>query len=492
MHYNYVQFNTPQFHLLSDNQLEDLHLATLQVLERAGVAFQCQEALDILGEAGADVSNPGRVKIPPRLVEQALRTTPRTVTLYSREGEPAIILNRMTGAHFGSCTGYPEIIDPYTRKRRLGYVEDVADLARLCDALPNIERIYTGSPYKTLDASIADEVSLLQLVLNTTKPIGCWIMDGAKSLKRMIAMCALVAGGEEQLRRKPFFMGSSQPVSPLVQGTDPMEKSLLCAEKGIPNFIYPMPMAGATAPATMEGTLVISNAEILSQLVVLQMKYPGAPLVIGAFPSVMDMKTGIFPTGAPELSVIVAGLTELIHYYGLPAFGCAGMTDAEVLGVQATAEITYQILTSALSGADLVHNVGLFYHSTAISGELIVLCDEIISMVKVLMGGLRVNEDTVPLKLIERLGPQSNFLYDSHTLKNFRKFWVPTIFDRSFTRKADTKDAEELLHQKTITILETHKPKPLPEQLVKELKNMERSWFKEAGLVYEYPQWSDK
>jgi len=488
MRHNYTQFNTPQFRLLSDNQLADLHQATLQVLERAGVSFQCQEALDILGEAGADVSDPKRVKIPSRLVEQALKSTPRTVTLYSREGEPAIVLNRTNGAHFGACAGYPEIIDPYTRKRRLGYAEDAGDIARLCDALPNIERVYTGSPYRTLDPAVADEVALLQVVMNTTKPAGCWIMDGAASLKRMIDMCAMVAGGEKQLRRKPFFMGSSQPVSPLMQGTDAMAKSLLCAAKGIPNFIYPMPMAGATAPATVESTVIISNAEILSQLVAIQLKYPGSSLVIGSFPSIMDMKTGIFPTGAPELSVILIGLTELIHYYGLPVFSCAGMTDAEVLGAQAGAEITYQILTAALSGADFVHNIGLWYHSTAISPELIVLSDEIIGMVKVLMTGMKVNDDTVPLKLIEKLGPQSSFVYEKHTFEHFRNFWVPTVFDRSFSRKEDTKDCEDLLNGKTIKILETHKPKPLEEGLVKELKKLEKSWFAEAGLKYEYPK----
>ena len=358
----------PVFRLLSEEQLENLHQATLKILEKAGVAFMCAEAIDILGDAGADVSNPDRVKIPSRLVEQALKTAPRTITLYSRDGEPAVKLKAMTGAHFGGVTGFPYVIDPRTRKYRLGYVEDVADLARLCDALPNIERVYTGSPYRTLSALVADEVSLLQVAMNTTKPIGCWITDGKASLRRMIEMCALIAGGEKKLREKPFFMGSSEPTTPLLQGKDSMEKSLLCAEKGIPNFIYPMPMAGATATVTIEGTVAVSNAEILSQLVVVQLKYPGAPVIIGAFPSIMDMKTGIFASGAPELSIITAALTELVHYYGLPVMGSAGVTDARTVGIQAATEITYQIFASALSGADLVHNIGLVYHASATSG----------------------------------------------------------------------------------------------------------------------------
>ena len=487
MHSNYIQFNTPQFHILSDKQLEELHLATLQVLERTGVAFECQEAIDILSDAGADVSNPNRVKIPSYLVEQALRTAPKTITLYTREGEPAIALNGMTGSHFGGFPDCPNILDPYTRKRRKCYVEDIADMARVVDALPNIEWSYTSTAHTTLPGAITDKVTLLQFILNCSKPIVCEIND-VSSLKEMIDLCSIVAGGEEQLRKKPFFGGSSEPVSPLIQGKDAMEKSLLCAEKGIPNVVYSMPMAGATAPATFPGCLAIANAEILSQLVVLQLRNPGAPIIFGSIPSIMDMKTTIYSYGAPEMSLMVGALTELCHYYKLPMFGTAGCTDADIIGIQAAAEITYQILISMLTGADLVHDVGLTYHATTISPELMVLADEIIDMVKVLMGGIEINDETLPLDLIERLGPRVNYLSEGHTLKHFRKFWVPKIFDRSMIKKEGIKDCEELLKDRTIEILNTHKPKPLPEDLVRELKKVEKTWFDRVGLKHEYPK----
>ena len=133
MRYNYTHFSSPQFRLLSDSQLEELHLGTLQILERTGVVFQCQEAIELLD--GANVSDPNRVKIPSYMVEQAVRTAPKIITLYTREGEPAIVLNGMTGSHFGANTDHQNILDPYTRKRREYYVEDIADTARLIDAL---------------------------------------------------------------------------------------------------------------------------------------------------------------------------------------------------------------------------------------------------------------------------------------------------------------------------------------------------------------------
>ena len=145
MRHNYIQYNSPQFRVLSDSQLEELHLAVLQILERTEVSFtNCQEALELLGEAGADVSNPDRVKTPSYLVEQALRTAPKTITLYTRDGEPAMVLNGMTGSHFGSNAGGPHYLDPYTRKPRLTYAQDIADMARVVDALPNIEWLGAG------------------------------------------------------------------------------------------------------------------------------------------------------------------------------------------------------------------------------------------------------------------------------------------------------------------------------------------------------------
>lgn len=486
MRSNDIQFRGPQFRILSDKQVEDLHLATLQILKRTGVTFQCQEAIDILGEAGADVSNPNRVKIPSYMVDRALRIAPKIITLYTREGEPAIILNGATGSHFGASPDNREILDPYTRKRREYYVEDIAAQARLIDALPNIEWAYTAPSYRSLPGSITDKVTLLQFILNCSKPIFCEIND-VSSLKEMIDLCSIVTGGEERLRKKPFFGGSSEPVSPLVQGKDALEKSLLCAEKGIPNVVYGMPMAGATAPATFPGCMAIANAEILSQLVVLQLKNPGAPVIYGSMPSIMDMKTSIYAYGAPEKCLMVGALTELCHYYELPMFGTAGCTDAGIIGVQAAAEITYQILISTLTGADLIHNVSAGYHGKEKWPELMVLVDELIDMVKVLMGGIEINDETLPLNLIEEVGPGSDYLSEGHTLKHFPKFWVPRIFDRSFIRNEGTKDCEQLLNEKTIEILETHEPKPLSEDLVTELQKAGKSWLHRVGLA-EYPK----
>jgi trimethylamine--corrinoid protein Co-methyltransferase len=476
-----VQYASPQFRLLSERQLEDLHLGTLQILERAGVAYECQEAIELLGDAGADVSNPNRVKIPSHLVEQALRTAPKTINIYNRDGQPAMVLNGKTGSHFIGCADLPETLDPFTGKGRPTYVEDVADNSRVIDALPHIEGVMTGGCYPTLPGTLGDRISLLQFIMHSSKPIAVSIVD-APSLREMLELCSIVAGGEEQLRRKPFFIGSSEPVTPLTQGKDPMEQSLICAEKGIPNYPYSMPMAGATTPATWPAVLAIPNAEFLSQLVPIQLKRPGAPVIYGSIPNIMDLRTTIFPYGAPEMSFLVAAMTELAHYYGLPMLGTAGCTDSDVLDVQTATEATYQILMTALSGADFVHDVGVMNRGLMVSSELMVLSDEIIGMANVAMGGIEINEDTLPIDLIERVGPRGNYVSEKHTLRHFRKFWAPTIFDRSAVKSSSTRRSAQLLKEKTIGIIKSHHPKPLPDDILKELRKVEARWLKRVGL----------
>jgi len=486
---NYSQFNGPQFRVLSDKQTEELHLATLQILERTGVTFECEEALKLLGDAGADISNPNRVKIPSYLVEKALETVPKTITIYTRDGEPAFVLNSMSGSHFGSGHDPRFLQDVHTGKIRKCYVEDIVEYSRVIDALPNIEWSLTSAVNLTLPVTtddISDRIGLLQFILNSSKPVAGQ-NNNVSTLRETIELCAIVAGGEEQLRKKPFFINTCEPVTPLIQGEDSLQRSLLCAEKGIPSVVYGMQMAGATTPASFPGCIAIANAEVLSQLVVLQLKNPGAPFIYGGMPSIMDMKTTIYTYGAPEKILMVAALTELCHYYKLPMYGTAGCTDAQKMNLQAAVEATSTIFASALSGANLVHNVGTLYHGGWRSMEYIVLADEIIGMVKAIMAGIEINDDTLPLDLIEKKGPKANYLSEAHTRKYFRRFWVPTVFDRSASKKEGEKDCEELLKAKTLEILKTHQPRPLPEDVLKEVRKVEKAWLKRVGLT-DYPK----
>ncbi len=490
---NYLELSPPRFRRLDDRQLKRIHEASLHILSRVGVTVDCEEALELLDGAGADVSNQKRVLIPGDLVEKALETAPNTVVLHKRDGTPFVELSG-NRCYFGGTPDQPDILDPRDGKRRPCTIADVAANARLIDALPNLTWSFTsewaGYP-QGLPAVLAGKVSFMIQLENSEKPLGSSIAN-VQNLKDQIEVCSLLAGGIEELRRRPFFFGSVEPISPLVHGRDALEKSLLIAEHGLPNVVYSMPMAGATSPATFAGTLAVMNAELLSHLTIMQLKREGAPMIYGAMPNIIDMRTTIFPYGSPELNLLVGAATELAHHYDLPMLGTAGCTDAKVMGVQAGLEAMSQCMSSALFGANMVHDVGLMDHATMISPEIMVLTDELIEMTAVMLRRLEVDDGSLALDLIDKVGPGGSYLAEDHTLDHFRSFWSPTILDRSMGVKPGSAGSavhgEERLREKTLKILTSHTPKPLGEDLLSEIKKIEKTWFDRLGLDHVYPE----
>jgi trimethylamine--corrinoid protein Co-methyltransferase len=209
-------------------------------------------------------------------------------------------------------------------------------------------------------------------------------------------------------------------------------------------------------------------------------------------PNIIDMKTTIFPYGSPELNLLVGSATELAHHYNLPMLGTAGCTDAKVMGVQTGLEAMSQCMSSALFGANMVHDVGLMDHATMISPELMVLTDEIIEMTDVMLRRLEVDDEHLALDLVEKVGPGGNYLAEDHTFDHFRSFWTPEILDRSMSAKSGSAGSalhsEELLREKTLKILASHTPKPLEEDLLSEIKKLEKNWFERLSLNYAYPE----
>ena len=466
--------------VLSEKQIETIHRATLDVLERTGVRIEEPQSLELLHGAGADISDRGLVRIPADVVEKAIEQAPSEVVLYNRKGSPALRLGG-TRVHFGAHGDCPEILDPATAERRRFLARDGGDIARVCDALPNIEFIsLNGFADDAADARSAVPLIFAEMVANTVKPLGFSCADEAV-YDQVLEIAALVVGSEERVRARPFFYHYSEPTSPLVHSTPSLRRLIKSVESGIPVVYTPMPMAGATAPCSLAGTLMVGSAESLTGLVIAQLLSPGAPYIYGGIPGILDMRTTVCSYGAPEMLLMAMAMTDMAHHYGLPMFGTAGCTDAKRVDPQAAAEAALSCYSAVLSGANLVHDVGLIDHADMVSAEMMVLCDEIIAMLGHATQEIDVSECDGMADLIDRVGPGGHFLTEEHTLHRFREFWYPSLMDRTrlgaATKEGPVSFSEKLNH-KTRHIMATHEPEPLPPAIQKELSDMTRKWLK--------------
>jgi trimethylamine--corrinoid protein Co-methyltransferase len=281
-------------------------------------------------------------------------------------------------------------------------------------------------------------------------------------------MAATVAGGEDALREKPFLIHYSEPTAPLTHSHGAVRKVFLCAESGVPICYTPGDMLGATTPVTLAGGIVQANAEALSGIVLHQLKAKGAPIISGFGVVPLDMKTGIFSYGAPDLRLTNSAFADIFHYYEIPMWSTVG-TDAFRLDAQAAMEHAFGTLLAALDGANLIHDIGYMGQGLLGNPAAIVMSDEIISYVKRIIQGFDITREKIGLDVIQKVGPGGDFMTQRHTADHFRQeLWRPKFLNRD-TPKAwmekGGKSYEEIVVQKALDILETYQAKSLPEDV---------------------------
>jgi trimethylamine--corrinoid protein Co-methyltransferase len=467
---NYKANRSVQFQVLSEDQCEEILFAAFEVLERTGVEIHSEEALSLLEENGCWVEEK-RVKVPSYLIKKALNTVPSRVVLCDRDGNREVFLEG-NNSYFGPGPTNPYFIDLETGERRGVTKQDIANTAKMCDKLPNIDFVMSLAGLDN-PSELADVHEVHAMLQNTTKPIVSWGIDAA-GCKDTINMCSAVAGGLEELQQNPFIaLYAGDPVSPLKHPKDSLEKLLFLTEKGIP-VIYPSGMLlGGTAPVTIAGALVEGLADNLVALLLSQLKREGAPFIIGIGMALMDMSTTITSYGAPEFNLGYAAGVDLGHYLNLPTFGTAGATDSKVVDQQAAIEATMSCYSSALSGANLIHDIGFMESGMSASLEHLVMGDEIIGMVRRFISGVKVNKETLAVDVLDKVGPGGHFLNTDHTRNHFKEeTWFPTVMDRqeySAWEMQGKKTMKERLNRKAKDILAEHEPKPLSSEIKKKI-----------------------
>ncbi len=237
------------------------------------------------------------------------------------------------------------------------------------------------------------------------------------------------------------------------------------AEMGLPVVHSPAPMMGGTAPVTLAGGLTLGNAEVLSGLVMHQLKRPGAPFVYGQGLHHMDMRTMISVYGAPEYQLARVLVMELARFYGLPSWGYAGHSDSCAMDEQAAIDSAFSALIALQTGTNLAHDVGYLEAGLTNSPEMMVLTAENISMMRAFMKGISLDAEALALEVIHQVGPGGNFLAEEHTVNHFRELWEPQLMSRLRLDdwvQAGKQRLGDRLRDKTISIITDHQPEPLP------------------------------
>jgi trimethylamine--corrinoid protein Co-methyltransferase len=451
--------------MLSDKQIEQLHGATLAILERTGVEVRQQRARELLARAGARVDG-DRVFLPVKLIEQAIRSAPARVSLSKRTGEPALRLEA-DHVHFGTGSDTPHTIDIETGTRRPTCREDVRTIARLCDALPNIDFIMSMGIAGDVPPHAPYLYEFADMLEGSSKPI-VFTANGAADLAGIHRMAAAVAGSEDALRGSPFLLHYAEPITPLIHSPAGLDKLLYCAEHAIPVAYVSGMTSGGSAPVTLAGACALANAECLSGLVIHQLAATGAPFIYGANIAALDMRTTACAYGSPEYALASAVFADMARRYELPVWGTAGTSDAKTVDAQAGLEAMVSISTALLSRGNLVHDVGYLDSGLTSSMDLIVVCDEIISMLGALYRGLPMDAEHLALDVIDEVGPAGNFLDTDHTLRFFRtEHFIPRLLDRqNYTKWVETgsKDLGQRARERVHELLASHRPAPVPDQ----------------------------
>ncbi|BBO73251.1 trimethylamine methyltransferase MttB [Desulfosarcina widdelii] len=465
----------PKQQVLTDEQLEAIHSATLEILESVGIKITHGEAKALLHDAGAKVDG-DMVKIPAWMVEDAIRKAPPRVVLGNRKGERTVNLEG-DKTFFGPSLDCMEYLNPDTNERRPFRLEDCRTTSRVADALPYYDWVMTINVANDVSEKVADRYIAKQVLTNTKKPY-VFCCNNKESLRDIYEMALLICGGEDKFQQAPLIAQFTQPIAPLVHYDSSVDKLMFCAEKGIPLIYYSSVMCGGTAPMTYAGALAQGSAESLSGLVIAQLVKPGASFVYGSFTTIIDMKTTIHSYAAPEMSLMTAAMTQMAQRYQLPFFGSAGCADAKFPDAQAAAEAAISCFSSFLIGSNLIHDSGWLDHGTVASPAYMVLVHEIIEMIDHYMTGIDIDEEHLAVETIRKTGPGAQYLTNPHTFKHCRKAWYSDLFERK------TWDAwlgegsvvfDERLREKTLKLMQ-HEPEPLASDMLTELENMQKKW----------------
>ena len=468
--------NPTPLRVLTEEQVDAIHEASLALLGRTGARFDHEGAAQRLVDQGA-LRHPVRKNVltfPRSMVEEAIRKIPRYGTYYARDPANDVTFD---GEHTFSHAlgGNPAILDLETGDMRGATLQDVEDATRMQDAL---EHCHTTGPLVVatdVPAPVHVVKTMQAMLENTTKCVSGYALRTAE-VEILLKMGACVAGGAEAFRERPIFTLYGSPSSPLTYDAHVCDVILRAVSGGIPVDIVPCPIAGGTAPLSLAGGLAQQNAELLAGVMLLQTVDPRIPTQYSGRLSFLDLRSGKNLWGLPELGLVSAATVQIAHRYHMTADVYGVTTDANGWGMQIGVERIVAALPPALAGADNLSGIGGAWQNCG-SLAMMVLDDEIYADIFRLIRGIEVDQDRLALDLIDVVGPMGNFLGQRHTMKYLRAgemrnspLWDKRTMDKA--RAEGMRPIQEVARERARRILEGHAPIPLDADVQRELANI--------------------
>jgi trimethylamine--corrinoid protein Co-methyltransferase len=423
----------PRFEILDRELIDRIVDEALALLRSPGIKVEEPEAIRVLVAGGATAEGE-RVSIPEAMVRRALETVPRSFDLYDRAGAPAVRYGQGV-VHFDPGSSGVAVLDPETLDTRQSFAADLVRLTRVADRLPAYDAVSTAIVAHDVPTEIGDLYRLFLVLLNSSKPVvtGAFTPRGSAV---MIELLALDAGGTEALRERPRAVFDVCPSPPLTWSEFACRNVMDLGRAGVPAELISMPLAGVASPVTLVGSIVQHAAETLAGVVLHQLAAPGAPIVWGGAPTIVDMRTGSTPMGAIETAMIDAGYAAVGKSLGLPCHGYLGATDAKIVDAQAGLESGVTALVGGLAGIDMISGAGMLDFLLAQSPEKLVIDADMIGMVQRLLRGIGTPTETLATGFFEQAGPEGRFLELEDTRRLFRteQFLPSKVIDRTSRR----------------------------------------------------------
>jgi trimethylamine--corrinoid protein Co-methyltransferase len=460
--------------VLSDDEIEDIHRNSLNILERIGVLVRSPKTLKFLSEAGAVIDSERQTaKLPASLVEECLLKHPSSFTLNARNPENDLLIERgKTYAH--PCGGCFNILDYDSGEVRVATTKDVEVLTKLIDASENIQQCDMLDYACDIPERVRDIHTIATMLRNTSKHSGVMAYTN-RNLSLIIRLAGAIVGGTEQLRKKHIVSFGVSPTSPLELSEDVAEQIITAAKHALPISILPCPLAGGTSPVTLAGTLVQENVEFLICHVIIQLINPGNPTIYSPRPMCMDMRTGM-SAGEVEYGLMSAAGVQLAAYYKMPSDVYGLASDSKTLDEQAASEKAMIGLLPALAGANFLSGAGNTEMGVTASIEQLVIDDEILGMIFRAARGIDVNSETLASSIIEKTGPGGHYLSDEHTRTYYSlEHHIPALYDRAARadwEKSGRKDMVRRARERANKLLKDHSVQPLDAEVEKEFQHI--------------------